>query len=76
MTTEHAEARYELTLSFDKLTLIYKSLLAAKSFEVLSQTEEFVDDPIQLVDQTLDGAALGSARRESPWQQPAGGGQL
>ena len=31
------EAKYELTLSFDELTLIYKSLLAAKSLGVLSQ---------------------------------------
>ena len=44
---------YELTLSFDELTLIFKSLLAAKSLGVLSQSDELVDDTIQLVDQAL-----------------------
>jgi hypothetical protein len=48
--------RYELTLSFDELTLIYKSLLAAKSLGVLSQEDELVDDTIQLVDQALRAA--------------------
>jgi hypothetical protein len=51
-------ARYVLTLSFDELTLIYKSLLAAKSLGVLSQNDEFVDDTIQLVDQVLSGEAV------------------
>ena len=58
MRTEHNTARYELTLSFDELTLIYKSLLAAKSLGVLSQNDEFVDDTIQLVDQVLSGEAV------------------
>ena len=44
------EANYELTLSFEELTLIYKSLLAAKSLGVLSQDDGFVDDTIQLVE--------------------------
>jgi hypothetical protein len=44
------EAKYELTLSFDELTLIYKSLLAAKSLGVLSQDHGFVDDTIQVVE--------------------------
>ncbi len=44
------DAKYELTLSFDELTLIYKSLLAAKSLGVLSQDHGFVDDTIKLVD--------------------------
>ena len=57
MRTEHDTARYELTLSFDELTLIFKSLLAAKSLGVLSQNDEFVDDTIQLVDQVLSGEA-------------------
>jgi hypothetical protein len=58
MRTEHDTARYELTLSFDELTLIYKSLLAAKSLGVLSQDDGFVDDTIQLVDQVLSGEAV------------------
>lgn len=51
-------ARCELTLSFDELTLIYKSLLAAKSLGVLSQSDELVDDTIQLVAQVLSGEAV------------------
>ena len=51
------EARYELTLSFDELTLIYKSVLAAKSLGVLSQEDKFVDDTIQLVGQALHSAS-------------------
>ena len=47
-------ARYVLTLSFDELTLIYKSLLAAKSLGVLSQDDESVDDTIQLVERTFN----------------------
>jgi hypothetical protein len=58
MRTGHDTPRYELTLSFDELTLIYKSLLAAKSLGVLSQDDGFVDDTIQLVDQVLSGEAV------------------
>jgi hypothetical protein len=58
MSSGHDTARYELTLSFDELTLIYKSLLAAKSLGVLSQDDGFVDDTIQLVDQVLSGEAM------------------
>jgi hypothetical protein len=58
MRTELDMARYELTLSFDELTLIFKSLLAAKSLGVLSQNDEVVDDTIQLVDQVLSGEAV------------------
>jgi hypothetical protein len=58
MRSGHDTARYVLTLSFDELTLIYKSLLAAKSLGVLSQNDEFVDDTIQLVDQVLSGEAV------------------
>ena len=58
MRTEHDTARYELTLSFDELTLVYKSLLAAKSLGVLSQSDELVDDTIQLVDEALSGEAV------------------
>ena len=58
MTSSFSDARtYELKLSFDELTLIYKSLLAAKALGVLPQENELVDDTIQLAEQTLDGAA-------------------
>jgi hypothetical protein len=58
MTGSFGDAKtYELKLSFDELTLIYKSLLAAKALGVLPQENELVDDTIQLVEQTLDGAA-------------------
>jgi hypothetical protein len=50
------EAKYELTLSFDELTLIYKSLLAAKSLGVLSQDDAFVDDTLQLVERAFDAS--------------------
>jgi hypothetical protein len=58
MRSEHDTARYQLTLSFDELTLVYKSLLAAKALGVLSQNDEFVDDTIQLVDQVLSSEAV------------------
>jgi hypothetical protein len=50
------DAKYELTLSFGELTLIYKSLLAAKSLGVLSQDDEFVDDTIELVERTFNAS--------------------
>ena len=58
MRTGHDKASYELTLSFHELTLIYKSLMAAKSLGILYQEDEFVDDTIQLVDQVLSGEAV------------------
>ena len=48
------DAKFELTLSFDELTLIYKSLMAAKSLGILSQEDEFVDDTIQLVERAFN----------------------
>ena len=50
------EPKYELTLSFDELTLIYKSLLAARSLGVLSQDDGFVDDTIQRVEQAFNAS--------------------
>jgi hypothetical protein len=50
------DAKFELTLSFDELTLIYKSLLAAKSLGVLSQEDELVDDTIELVERALNAS--------------------
>jgi len=48
------DAKFELTLSFDELTLIYKSLMAAKSLGILSQEDEFLDDTIQLVERAFN----------------------
>ena len=48
------DAKFELTLSFDELTLIYKSLMAAKSLGILSQEDEFVHDTIQLVERAFN----------------------
>jgi hypothetical protein len=50
------DAKFELTLSFEELTLIYKSLMAAKSLGVLSQDDEFVDDTIQLAERALNAS--------------------
>ena len=57
MSGEREAPTFELELSFDQLTLIYKSLMAAKSLGVLSQEDELVDDTIQLVDQALNRSA-------------------
>ena len=48
------DAKFELMLSFDELTLIYKSLMAAKSLGILSQEDEFLDDTIQLVERAFN----------------------
>ena len=48
------DAKFELKLSFDELTLIYKSLMAAKSLGILSQEDEFVDDTIELVERAFN----------------------
>jgi hypothetical protein len=58
MTSSFGDAKtYELKFSFDELTLIYKSLLAAKALGVLPQEDEGVDATIRLVDQALNKAA-------------------
>ena len=46
--------RHELTLTFDELVLIYKSLQAAKTLGALPPEDELLDDTIQVVDQALD----------------------
>jgi ubiquitin C-terminal hydrolase len=51
------EQTYELELSFDALTLIYKSLQAAKALGALPPQDELLNDTIQLVDQALNRAA-------------------
>jgi hypothetical protein len=48
--------RHELTLSFDELVLIYKSLQAAKTLRALPPNDELLDDTIEAVDQALDTA--------------------
>jgi hypothetical protein len=46
----------ELTLTFDELALIYKSLQAVKTLGALPSEDELLDDTIQLVDQALNDA--------------------
>jgi hypothetical protein len=55
-STERAAApNQELTLTFDQLSLIYKSLQAAKTLGALPQNE-LLEDTIELVDQALNDA--------------------
>lgn len=51
------EQTHELQLSFDELTLIYKSLQAAKALGALPPQDELLSDTMQLVDQALNAAA-------------------
>jgi hypothetical protein len=44
-----------VTLTFDELALIYKSLQAAKTLGALPPEDELLDDTMQLVDQALNG---------------------
>ena len=48
--------KQELTLTFDELALIYRSLQAVKTLGALPSEEELLDDTIQLVDQALNDA--------------------
>jgi hypothetical protein len=50
------QERHELTLSFDELVLIYKSLQAAKTLGALPHEDELLDDTIEAVDNALDSA--------------------
>ena len=52
----HQRERHELTLSFDELVLIYKSLQAAKTLGALPPEDELLDDTIEVVDSALHGA--------------------
>jgi hypothetical protein len=54
--TQSAAAPKELTLTFDELALIYKSLQAVKTLGALPSEDELFDDTIQLVDQALNDA--------------------
>jgi hypothetical protein len=46
--------RHELTLTFDELVLVYKSLQAVKTLGAVPPEDELLDDTIELVDQALD----------------------
>jgi hypothetical protein len=48
--------KQELTLTFDELALIYKSLQAVKTLGVPPAEDELLEDTIQLVDQALNHA--------------------
>ena len=48
---------HELRLSFRELTLIYKSLQAAKTLGALPAQDELLNDTIQLIDQALNRTA-------------------
>jgi hypothetical protein len=48
--------KHELTLTFDELALIYKSLQAVKKLGALPPQDELLNDTIQLVDQALNAA--------------------
>jgi hypothetical protein len=50
------EERYELKLGVGELSLIYKSLQAARTLGALPAQDELLSDTIQLVDQALKRA--------------------
>jgi hypothetical protein len=49
-------AKQELTLTFDSLALIYKSLQAVKTLGALPPEDELLEDTIRLVDEALNDA--------------------
>ena len=55
-TPTGAAPERELTLTFDELALIYKSLQAVKTLGALPSDEELLEDTIRLVDQALNDA--------------------
>jgi hypothetical protein len=48
--------KHQLTLTFDQLALIYKSLQAVKTLGAQPSEEELLEDTMQLVDQALNDA--------------------
>ena len=46
----------KLALTFDQVALIYKSLEAVKTLDVLPAQGELLEDTLQLVDQALNDA--------------------
>jgi hypothetical protein len=55
-------AAHALELTFDQLTLIYKSLQAVKVLGALPPEDELLDDTLQLVDQALERAVKKGSR--------------
>jgi hypothetical protein len=55
-TQSAAAPKQELTLTFDELALIYKSLQAVKTLGALPSEDELLEDTIQLIDQALNEA--------------------
>ena len=47
---------HELTLTYDELVLIYKSLQAVKTLGALPPDDELLEDTIEAVDQALNTA--------------------
>jgi hypothetical protein len=45
---------HELTLTFDELALIYRSLQAVKTLGALPPEDELLEDTMQVVDRALD----------------------
>jgi hypothetical protein len=56
LTDRLPAAKQELTLTFDELALIYKSLQAVRTLGALPSEEELLEDTIQLFDQALNDA--------------------
>jgi hypothetical protein len=55
---------YELKFTFHELSLVYKSLQAAKTLDALPPQDELLDDTIQVVDHALSEAGrLGAGWR-------------
>jgi hypothetical protein len=55
-------AAHALELTFDQLTLIYKSLQAVKVLGALPPEDELLDDTLQLIDQALERAVKKGSR--------------
>jgi hypothetical protein len=53
---DQRDLKHELTLTFDELALIDKSLQAVKALGALPPQDELLNDTIQLVDQALNAA--------------------
>lgn len=55
-------AAHALELTFDQLTLIYKSLQAVKVLAALPPEDELLEDTLQLIDQALERAVKKGSR--------------
>jgi hypothetical protein len=56
LVATRAEPTHDLKLTFRELSLIYRSLQAAKALGPVPTENELLDDTIQLVNQALDEA--------------------